>query len=79
MISVGFARVSKNVRVGFVVNPLIVAYQGTKVLPSVCALVRDLAGYRATVKHTRPSRDSLHNNSTKNQETHEPINTAGSS
>jgi len=34
MISVGFQRVSKNVRIGFVANRLIVASRGTKVLPT---------------------------------------------
>jgi len=43
MISVGFRRVSKTVRVGFVANRPIVASQRTKVLPSACASVRALA------------------------------------
>jgi len=50
MIWVGFARLAKNVRVGFVANPLILAFRGTKVLPSACASVRDLAGYPGTVE-----------------------------
>jgi hypothetical protein len=50
---------AKNVRVGFVANPLIVAFRGTKVLPYACASVRALAGYRAMVEYPRPSRDSV--------------------
>lgn len=50
MLSVGFERVSKNARVGFVANPLIVAFRETKVLPSACASVQDLAGSPATVE-----------------------------
>ena len=50
MIRSAFSALAKNVRVGLVANPLIVASRGTKVLPSACALVLALAGYRATVE-----------------------------
>lgn len=39
MISVDFKHVSKSVLVGFAANPLIVAFRGMKVLPSVCESV----------------------------------------
>ena len=54
MISVSFEPLAKDVRVEFAANQLIVASQGTKVLPSVCVFS---AGSRATAEYPRPSRD----------------------
>jgi len=65
MISVGFERVSKNVRVGFAVNPLIVAFRETKVLPSASESGARVPQRR---KHTRPLRNSIHHDSANNQE-----------
>ena len=47
---------ARSVLVGFAVNPPIVAFHGTKVLPSACASVQDLAGYPVTVEisHVHP-------------------------
>jgi hypothetical protein len=50
MISVGFQRVSKKRSCRIRGKPTYVASRGTKVLPSACASVRDLAGCPATVE-----------------------------
>ena len=66
MISVGFQRVRRNVPVGFVANRLIVAFRRTKVLPSACVSVRELADGLATVETYKALLDSIHHHSTKN-------------
>ena len=50
MISVTFRASAKGDLVGPVANPSVVAFRGTKVLPSACASVRDLAGCPATAE-----------------------------
>jgi hypothetical protein len=53
MISVGFKRVSKNARVGFVAEPLIVAFRETKVLPDNQKIVQG-SGYDTGFNSTNP-------------------------
>ena len=50
MISVTFRASAKGDLVGPVANPSVVAFRGTKVLPSACASVRDLAGSPVTAE-----------------------------
>ena len=66
MISVGFERVSKNVRVGFVATDLLWLFEGQRYFhlhAHQCGLSRAIP---QRWKYPRPSRDSIHHDSTNN-------------
>ena len=79
MISVGFERVSKKRPYRICGKPTYCGFsrdEGTSICMRISAGSRGLSSQRW--KHTRSSRDSIHHDSTKNQECEEPINFAGS-